>query len=480
MWLTCLVLSVSSLVVAVLIAVLFNAFLGSKKQKINLFYDLFAGVFVAALLMFFPIHQSAADDSILGIGRSVLLSLFNSMQVFAIGCEYGVVQDGLVACPEWLLSVYQIWASALFAFAPLLTVSAILSLFKNLSIRLKWMLASRWGAYLFSSMNERSMTLAKDLRAQYPHAMIMFAQAKDDDPEIAEWLEEAKQINVICFPGKLSTLDFIWNSRNDLCVFAIDDNETENINCALELVGRYRSRENTRLYVFADGEESEVLLNGIDVGKIRLRRINEAYHLIYRLLDETGKDLFDSAREMPNGEKRISVVVVGMGAYGTEMVKAVSWFCQMYGYQLEINAFDHDPLAEEKFTALAPELMSKTYNGVKLPGEAQYTIKIHSGMDVHTATFANAIAKLDHATYVLVALGNDQLNITTSVRLRMYFERLRIHPMIRAIVYNSQQKEALSSIQNFRGQAYDITFLGDIETIYTESMIMPRARCSRI
>ena len=71
-----------------------------------------------------------------------------------------------------------------------------------------------------------------------------------------------------------------------------------------------------------------------------------------------------------------------MGRHGTEMVKALTWFGQMDGYNLEINAFDKDPLAKEKFVALAPELMSDDYNGVYVDGEAHYKIQIHSGFDV--------------------------------------------------------------------------------------------------
>ena len=54
----------------------------------------------------------------------------------------------------------------------------------------------------------------------------------------------------------------------------------------------------------------------------------------------------------------------------------------------------------------------------------------------------------------------------------MYFERLKIHPVIQAIVYDSQRKKALEGIQNYRGQAYDIQFIGDMEASYTEAVIM--------
>jgi hypothetical protein len=54
----------------------------------------------------------------------------------------------------------------------------------------------------------------------------------------------------------------------------------------------------------------------------------------------------------------------------------------------------------------------------------------------------------------------------------MYFERMHIHPVIQAVVYNSQQKKALEGITNYRGQAYDIDFVSDIESSYTENVII--------
>ena len=38
--------------------------------------------------------------------------------------------------------------------------------------------------------------------------------------------------------------------------------------------------------------------------------------------------------------------------------------------------------------------------------------------------------------------------------------------------YNSQQKKALQGIKNYRGQAYDIEFIGDMESSYTEDVII--------
>ena len=294
-----------------------------------------------------------------------------------------------------------------------------------------------------------------------------------NEEKIYELIEQARDLGAICFKKDILVVNFKKHSESkSISFFTIGSNETENLNQSLKLIENYKDRDNTHIYIFSTKIESELLLTAIDKGKVKVRRINEVQSLVNRILYERGSIIFDSAREDTNGDKRISVVVVGMGNHGTEMVKALTWYGQMDGYRLEINAFDKDELAEEKFVALAPELMSSDYNGVDVEGEAQYQITIHPDVDVQTITFADKISKITNASYVFVALGNDDMNINTAVNLRMYFERIKIHPVIQAVVYNSQQRKALEGIANYRGQAYDIEFVGDVESSYTEDVII--------
>ncbi|MBE6960792.1 MAG: hypothetical protein E7448_08770 [Ruminococcaceae bacterium] len=477
MWLICMLLSIGSVGLVALGVAAVNKNRGTKKQKISLFHTLFMGVFVAALIMFLPIHKAAAESTWLGYWRTLLLSAFNAMQVFTIGCEYSVIKEGIEHCPDWLSSGYQVWASTILVVAPIFTFGFVLSLFKNLSAYWELALAHFKDLYIFSELNEKSLALAGNLKADKNRAKkiaVVFTDVFDNEDEsTAELLETAKKLGAICFDKDVATVNFKKHSKKkNLRFFAMGNDETENLNKSLKLIEQYKDRENTNLYVFSTKVESELLLTAVDKGSLRVRRINEVRSLVNRMLHEQGHLLFEKARETADGTKQISAVVVGMGNHGTEMVKALTWYCQMDGYSIQINAFDQDPLAEDKFRALAPELMSPEYNGVVIPGEAQYQITVHSDMDVDTATFADAISKIKNATYVLVALGNDDVNINTAVKLRMYFERLRIHPVIQAIVYNSQQKKALEGIKNYRGQDYDIQFIGDIEEAFTEAVIM--------
>ncbi len=474
MWESFFALSVASLIVSALIPFGINGFRTAAKKKFNLFNSLFAGVFVAAFFMFMPTYLSTAELSVIGGLRAVLLSIFNSIQVFAAGCEFGNVLENMAQCPEWLSIVYQAWISVIYVVAPMFTIGIVLSLFKNVSANLKYLRTYFKDVYVFSELNDKSIVLASDIKSKCKKVAIVFTDVFEDNEEkIYELIEQAKNLGAICFKKDILIVNFKKHSESkSISFFAIGSNETENLNQSLKLIENYRGRENTHIYIFSTKIESELLLTTVDKGVVKVRRINEVQSLVNRLLYEQGCVLFDSAREASDGNKKISAIVVGMGSHGTEMVKALTWFGQMDGYKLEINAFDRDPLSEEQFVAVAPELMSPDYNGVEIEGEAQYKITVHPGINVTSIRFANEISKITDATYVIVALGNDDVNINTAVNLRMYFERMKIHPVIQAIVYNSQQKKALKGIKNYRGQEYDIEFIGDVESSYTEDVII--------
>lgn len=473
MWITCFLISIICLILFASVTLLLKNSTLKKRRRLNLFYLMFAGVFLTAFFLFLPINSVTADATLLGRWRVFLLSVLNSMQMFAIDCDFGMVRESIVHCPDWLDTAYQAWVATLFVLAPIFTLGFVLSFFKNLSAHLKYLYAYFKDTYIFSELNDKSLVLANDIKSKNKKVLIVFTDVFEENEESTyELIEKAKKLGAICFKKDILVIDFKkHSSKKAISFFTIGSNEAENLNQSLKLIENYRNRSNTHIYVFSTKIESELLLTSIDKGEIKVRRINEVKSLVNRVLYERGEILFESAKDV-DGTKLISAVVVGLGRHGTEMVKALSWFGQMNGYKLEINAFDKDPLAKEKFVALAPELMSPDYNGVVVDGEAQYKITVHPDTDVQTITFANEIAKLNNATYVIVALGNDDININTAVNLRMYFERLKIHPIIQAIVYNSQQKKALEGIKNYRGQEYDIEFIGDMESSYTESVII--------
>ena len=473
MWSICLAASLICIILSAVASLIINNSRFSKVHKFNLFYALAAAMFVGAIILFFPIHYSTANHTLLGAVQAVLVSVFNSIQLFAAGCEFGVIEVGLSYCPDNLYPIYNVIMPAIFVVAPLFTFGFVLSIFKNLSAYIAYAVAFYRDTYVFSELNEKSLALASDISAKHKKALIVFTEVFKNDENSIELVETAKKINAILFKKDILDVNFNIHRKNrPISFFAIGVDETENLNKSLSLIEKYKGRKNTDLYIFSTKIESELIISSVDKGNIKVRRINEVQSLINRILYERGEVIFDTKNVNPNGTKDISALVVGLGNHGTEMLKALSWFGQMDGYNLYINAFDKDVLAKDKIELKAPELISAKYNGVRVEGEAFYSIEIHSDMNVQTTSFFKKISEIKNVSYVFISLGNDDLNIECAINLRTHFERMRIHPIIQAVVYNSNQIKALSDIKNFKNQKYDIEFIGDIESSYAEDVII--------
>lgn len=465
MWVCFFALSLASMLVFGVLTGVSNALSRRGAKRPGPFPILLAGTFVAVFFLFMPIHLAG------GVSNAFFLSIFRAMQVFALGADFSLVQDAMPLCDTRLRFSYQVWGSVLYALAPVFTFGFVLSLFKNISAYVKYMCLYSKKMYIFSALNEKSLALATDIHKNHRKAGLVFNNAYQADGAMTE---QAKRLGAVCFKKDILAVNYGLHSARDLSFFTIGKEETENLDKTLELIARYRKRKRTHVYVLSSSIASELLLTAQEKGEVRVRRVDPVRSLIGNLLYEQGNMLFTSASLADDGLRDIVAVVIGLGTYGSEMVKALTWFCQMDGYRLCIETFDKDPLAEEKFAALAPELMAPAHNGVFCEGEAQYTIRIHAGCDVQSAAFAAKVSSLP-ATYVFVSLGSDDSDLRTAVNLRTLFARAGRRPLIQAVLRSSRLKKALTGIKNYRGQAYDIDFIGDTDALFAENVIIDSA-----
>ena len=233
-------------------------------------------------------------------------------------------------------------------------------------------------------------------------------------------------------------------------VYFITEDEDENVEQALIMIEACRKKEklntaNTHFYVFATTPESEVLLDFVDNGKMKIRRVNENKDLAICTLRDKENDIFsraipckhkplkmDLAAEANNKKtifdrkdvKLLRVLIVGLGNYGTELLKMLCWSTQMFNYVLEVYVFDKNGDAEGRMSRVAPDLLaySEAGDGLTRP---YYKIKFTSAADVTTGEFYKRLdEELPGAvTTVFVTLGEDELNIQTAMGLRSYFGR---------------------------------------------------------
>ena len=456
------------------------------------FYFFFGGVFLSSILLLIPIYYECFRKGLLVesgavVQNTVLHTIVTAIHYTLQMCTLNADSMTPLYChlceSELLGNLYADLLSVEMILLPLFTFGFIISFFKNISSRLRFALRCFRDAYIFSELNENSITLAEDIKKNHPRATIVYANVDEKkDTVSSELIQKAKDDLAICFRQDIShiRLKFHWSGKK-IHFFTIGENETENVILANEIVREYGKIRNVYLYVFTTQIEGELALNSIkNRGNMHIRRIQMSTSLIYHNLYKDGyRNLYETAcRKELSERKKIAAVIVGLGSHGLEMIKSMAWFCQMAGYQLQMDVFDQDLMTEERLKAACPELIGDEFQSME--DDANYLIRIHPGMDVTTELFANTIKSLTETTYVLVSLGSDELNIRTAVNMRKLFAQAHVseknvpnpRPVIQAIVYNTFANSSLAEIANFRGEQYHISFFGDIAARYTEDVVM--------
>ncbi len=474
LWGICLGASVGALVLAVIGAVAITKSPRRIGRHLNIFHILALGVALASVIMHVPAYYEIFPQGTFRNLRTFLLSVYNTIRLFVVDTDYFYIVDQMPPMNPLLEKFYLLHSALIHLLAPIMTFGVVLSFFKNISAYIRYLWEGRQDVYVFSELNAKSVCIARDLLKNNPKRCIVFTDVFEaNDEESFELQEQVWQMRAICFKNDIMAVNFrMPRAGKSLNLFTLGHDETENLDQAIALVEKYRNKPNINLYVFSSTVESELLLANIQKGQMKVRRINEIRSLVYRLLGENGFEIFDRAVEDEEGIKHINAVIVGMGKHGTELAKALSWYCQMDGYRVRIDCFDKDSLAQDRFTALCPELMDPKFNGTQIPGETRYTIRFHNGFLTDTGAFAREVKALPATTYAFVALGDDEQNVRTAVNLRMLFGQQGSSPMIQTVVFNSAQRRALEGICNYRGQPYDIWFIGDMESSYSERTIV--------
>lgn len=438
-------------------------------------------VFLSAVIMFYPCYIEIFQGIFLGNLKAILACVHHTIRLFLIDGELTFVIDYVVSlAPESIISPYIALASVIFIITPLFTLGFILSLFKSISSYIHSVLGYRKDKYYFSDINEATLYLAEDIRKNHPSAMILFFDTDEKKAENQyDYSARIKAIKGVCFRISITSFNVSFGSaRAQNTVFLLSNDENENYKQAVIIRDKYPEKANLKLYVhsvFVDNEPISVDMSDNDFepySKIKIRKIIETKKMINNILYDSGHKIFDSAVESENNENRIiSALVIGVGKYGKEMLKALPWFCQMDGYLSYINAVDINPLASSCFAAMCPELMDEKHNGdFSTVGESHYKITFFDGIDVNSSEFVSTIGSIPNLSYVFISLGDDMLNIATAKNVRIICSRLGLDPVIQTVVFDYEKIEILES--NKTNEKYGIDFVGDIKTFYSERVIM--------
>lgn len=444
----------------------------SSKHKVRL---ALAGVFIMGLFLHIPMYLTEYSGEQLSGLNGFISAFHHTLRMIVLDGELEPIKTFADQYAGSYATLFFLTAEISYILGPLLTGGVILSFFENTFSYLVLYTHPFSNYFVFSDLNEQSLCLAESIKTNSPKTRIVFTDVYTDETEASTELQTAAaDLGALCFKCDLLALRLGVHKRTSRLIrlFIMGKDEDEKNKQASLLIQRHGDNPHVELYIFSNSIESSLLTQTMQPKGMKVRRISDAKSLINDILYRNGSMLFEQADGSADKNKDISAVVLGLGSYGTQMLKALPWFGQMDGYNLTITAVDLQRDAADRFAFQCPELMSPKRNGVIEDGEAQYLINIHSGMNVFSAQFENMLSSLPSVTYCFIALGNDRLNIETAVHLRELCERFHFKPVIQAVVYDVVSARQFCMATNFRGKPYNICCVGSIQERYSEDAII--------
>ena len=326
MWTVCLIIAVAVFLITSLLAICCMFRKHNKILALDAIKWLFVGVAIASFMMFLPIYSNFLRENNGGLFETVFIALHYMFRLFIIDVEFEFIISNLAGLTVGLAKAYTAVMSVLVVLGPILTFGFVLSFFKNVTARFRYYFNFFSNAYVFSELNEKTLSLAQSLHEKEPKGKVLvFTDVFDGgDEKSYEMIKAAKEIGAICFKKDILAINFSRHSvKKDLRFFVISDDHVENVSQALSIVGKYETRENTRLYVLSAQPEAEAIIanevrrlgslkKNNSKASIIIRRINEVQSLITRNLYDKGYEaIFEKANEPveENGEKLINAVV---------------------------------------------------------------------------------------------------------------------------------------------------------------------------
>lgn len=558
---TVLVFGLLSLAVAigsVIFAVHYRKTHSKTKSILTAWQVLTIGFYFAVVLQYLPVYYQGFEWGKGGNPVSPFcLSVFQSFRVFILDAEYGLIYDLLEGCIHKGVQIgFAIYTTLCFIAAPALTAGFVLSMFGNLTSALKFRAWKKRTTYVMSKLNEKSVVLARSIRENAnkkgQKATIVFADVVgEEDEEKYELRCEVldKDIRAICLKHDVTNLNLNIR-KGKVEIFLIGDDESENIEHAVRLTEMYKDRANTSIFVYATSvgsayiidslnkgdlfvsEEAkkqilnstsiqeQILFNGFEDGEkdlpsleggFKVSRVDNVYSVVLNTFMHSG--LLNICKQAE--DKTISILIVGMGEYGKQILKTAIWFCQAEGYKLEINVIDSGVDRQGRKRDIlsvlgqeCPEIISMNPNDIE--GDANYDIRFFDNVDCFSSNFDNLFKsyefgrRLKRTKMAFVATGDDDKNIEVAIMLRKLFDRLnkvtnkdlkRIKasdmndmPIIYSIVYDDKKAENLNVnkgvegdnyLVNYKGTPYHIRFIGSLSSQYTYDAIVEMERMEK-
>ena len=411
------------------------------------------GILFASFVMVLPIFF--ADVTCISDGLYALLeSLIFALKTLGGGQDYELLVN--IQLTGVLRSAYLIINYVCFIICPIVTSGLIISFVGDAFDRIRYSLSLKEKRYVFSTLNEKSLSLAKTIDKD---GVILFLNAKDCDEALKT---KARKEGALLLHGSVLGLKYFKNKKYR--IYLIEKDEDNNVDLAQSLITKIQDKKEIKaiIYAFCQSGASVDFLESLirKNSNVEIRCIDETALLCNYLIFE------HPLYVLPKGHKDISVALVGLGNYGLRMLKTVYWAGQIEGLNLKIRAYDKNAdKIKEQFIADCPLLKNNdTIQFVKA--------------DVVTEEFLNEFLNKNNsldATHVFVCMGDDGLNFTLTEKFFRIFRQKRDFdkeklPQFFTRVRSSKKSHSLFENSEFL-ENRNIHLFGTLESIYSKNTI---------
>lgn len=399
--LICGILSLSMLALSLIIAILLR-------------HDLRKAIRALSVGFFITIFIAISPCNINGGNYSFGVNLFDTICVMITQSSLNDALEAVSKYDSSLVEAYKIYIICLYVIGPLSIAGVTLSFFKGFS-RLIYAFKSLFSeSYIFSSANERSLSVCRSVKERNPKALIVFALGSENnlDESVESKIEELGGIVV-----RQSAKDVKHNLKHKRRYFLLDKDASNNIGQGLAINEKYKknrmSFEKVEALIYSTDEMSQLIF------------YNTSHYVTIRLFREEEIIANDLIFNHPLYEGvvdgKLNILIVGCGKLGYEILKKTIWS----GY-----------LGKKVKTRINVAAANASVAGLRLKKECPALFEKNNpdlgffDANIDDASFTSVLDEIEAPTYIVVALGNERVNTETSIYLRRRFGINNGYPLI--------------------------------------------------
>lgn len=415
----------TSIAVIILAITIFRA-IKKRHNMSSLVSCIMVGIFFATFFMVLPTEWVKDGTDVENpVLYSVLSSLLYSFKT--LGGRQEIKQIESIGLSGTLKTIYVCINYLMFVLAPVITSTLILSFIGDTGERIRYFFYFAPECCVFSEINVNSVALAKERKNHGLKKALVFCNAKNADKNL---LAEVRKLGGISLYQPCNRIR-LYRRFKEYEFFIVSENQDDNIAVTEEFIVKKDQlvKFNITLNSFVEShvhiDVMESMTENTQNAPLKIRFIDKVSRFCSALLFKN--PLYDT----PDNSKDISVLIVGGGRFGMQMLKTVVSDGQINGYSLKITVIDKNASVIEK------ELYSQC------PELEYYDIRFKEA-DINDNRFSETVNACADATCVFVTTGSDDLNISTAEKIYIIFRRRYANYIPKIFSRVRQEKNAIN------------------------------------